>query len=120
MIKIAKEISFEEFLEKIKKTKTYCSNANKEYRVMKANKDKLVLRDQRTRNVYEVSTMQLYVAMQECEIQNCTVANMKFYVGAKAAPSCAALIFAVFGRGQMYESIRLIAEEVFRNIRRRR
>lgn len=120
MATIAKEISFEEFVEKIKSMKTYRSNSYKEYRVMKANKDLLILRDQRTRNEYEVSTMQLYVAMQECEIQNCTVANMKFYVGAKAAPSCAALIFAVFGRGHFHEEIRLIAEEVFGNIRRRR
>ena len=120
MIKIAKEISFDEFLEKIKSKKTYCSNSNKEYRVMKANKDILVLRDQRTRNEFQVPTMQLYVAMQECEIKNCTVANMKFYVGAKAVPSCAALIFATFGRGQMHEEIRLIAEEVFSKIKRRR
>ena len=120
MIKIAREISFDEFVEKIKNTKTYCSNSYKEYRVMKANKDILVLRDQRTRNEFQVSTMQLYIAMQEYEIRNCTVANMKFYVGAKAAPSCAALIFAAFGRGQMHEAIRLIAEEVFGKIRRRR
>lgn len=79
-MKIAKEISFDEFVEKIKNTKTYCSNSYKEYRVMKANKDILVLRDQRTRNEFQVSTMQLYVAMQEREIQNCTVANMKFYL----------------------------------------
>lgn len=42
-------LTFDNFIQKIKTIKTYRSNANKEYKVVKVNKTALVLRDQRTK-----------------------------------------------------------------------
>lgn len=38
-------LTFDNFIQKIKTIKTYRSNANKEYKVVKVNKTALVLRD---------------------------------------------------------------------------
>ena len=38
-------LTFDSFIQKIKTIKTYRSNANKEYKVVKVNKTALVLRD---------------------------------------------------------------------------
>ena len=47
-------LTFDNFIQKIKTIKTYRSNANKEYKVVKVNKTALVLRDQRTKADFEV------------------------------------------------------------------
>ena len=106
------------FIKKIKATKAYYSNANKEYEVMKANLEKLVLRDQRTKTDFEVATPAVWSAMCDFGIYDCTVPNMRQYVGAKAAPACAALVFWVFGKGTGKALIKELADLVFKNIRR--
>ena len=93
-------LTFDNFIQKIKTIKTYRSNANKEYKVVKVNKTALVLRDQRTKADFEVPAAQVFAAMKELGIENCTVLKMRQYVGTHAAPVSAALIFWAFGRGQ--------------------
>ncbi len=109
----------ETFIQKIKATKAYYSNANKEYKVMKANLKTLVLRDQRTKTDFEVAAPAVWSAMFEFGIYDCTVPNMRVYVGKKAAPACAALVFWVFGKGTGRAQIKELADLVFKNIRRR-
>ncbi len=45
MIEDINTLTYDSFIQKIKTIKTYRSNANKEYKVVKANKTTLVLRD---------------------------------------------------------------------------
>ena len=54
MIEDINTLTYDGFIQKIKTIKTYRSNANKEYKVVKANKTTLVLRDQRTKTDFEV------------------------------------------------------------------
>ncbi len=49
MIEDINTLTFDSFIQKIKTIKVYCSNAYKEYKVVKVNKTTLVLRDQRTK-----------------------------------------------------------------------
>lgn len=111
-------LTYDSFIQKIKTIKTYRSNANKEYKVVKANKTTLVLRDQRTKTDYEGPAIQLFYAMQELGIENCTVPNMRKYVGIYAAPASAALIYWAFGRGQVHAEIKKISDLVFKKIRK--
>ena len=74
-------LTFDNFIQKIKTIKTYRSNANKEYKVVKVNKTALVLRDQRTKADFEVPAAQVFAAMKELGIENCTVLKMRQYVG---------------------------------------
>lgn len=69
-------LTFDNFIQKIKSIKTYRSNANKEYKVVKVNKTALVLRDQRTKADFEVPAAQVFAAMKELGIENCTVLKM--------------------------------------------
>ena len=54
MIEDVNILTFDSFIQKIKTIKVYCSNAYKEYKVIKVNKTTLVLRDQRTKADFEV------------------------------------------------------------------
>ena len=103
-------LTFDNFIQKIKTIKTYRSNANKEYKVVKVNKTALVLRDQRTKADFEVPAAQVFAAMKELGIENCTVLEMRQYVGTHAAPASAALIFWAFGRGQVQAAIKKFAD----------
>ena len=103
-------LTFDNFIQKIKTIKTYRSNANKEYKVVKVNKTALVLRDQRTKADFEVPAAQVFAAMKELGIENCTVLKMRQYVGTHAAPASAALIFWAFGRGQVQAAIKKFAD----------
>ena len=62
-------LTFDNFIQKIKTIKTYRSNANKEYKVVKVNKTALVLRDQRTKADFEVPAAQVLAAMKELGIE---------------------------------------------------
>ena len=117
MIEDINTLTYDSFIQKIKTIKTYRSNANKEYKVVKANKTTLVLRDQRTKTDFEVSAAQVFNAMQELGIENCTVPKMRQYVGTHAAPASAALIFWAFGRGQVQAAMKKFADLAFRIIR---
>lgn len=110
-------LTFDNFIQKIKSIKTYRSNANKEYKVVKVNKTALVLRDQRTKADFEVPAAQVFAAMKELGIENCTVLKMRQYVGTHAAPASAALIFWAFGRGQVQAAMKKFADLAFRIIR---
>lgn len=117
MIEDINTLTYDSFLQKIKTIKVYRSNANKEYKVVKVNKTTLVLRDQRTKTDFEVPVAQVFNAMQELGIENCTVPKMRQYVGTHAAPASAALIFWAFGRGQVQAAIKKFADLTFRIIR---
>lgn len=117
MIEDINTLTYDSFIQKIKTIKTYRSNANKEYKVVKANKTTLVLRDQRTKTDFEVPATQVFNAMQELGIENCTVPKMRQYVGTHAAPASAALIFWAFGRGQIQAAMKKFADLTFRIIR---
>ena len=117
MIEDINTLTYDSFIQKIKTIKTYRSNANKEYKVVKANKTTLVLRDQRTKADFEVPAVQVFNAMQELGIENCTVPKMRQYVGTHAAPASAALIFWAFGRGQVQAAMKKFADLAFRRIR---
>ena len=77
----------------------------------------MVLRDQRTKTDFEVPAAQVFNAMQELGIENCTVPKMRQYVGTHAAPASAALIFWAFGRGQVQAAMKKFADLAFRRIR---
>lgn len=117
MIEDINTLTYDGFIQKIKTIKTYRSNANKEYKVVKVNKTTLVLRDQRTKADFEVPAVQVFNAMQELGIENCTVPKMRQYVGTHAAPASAALIFWAFGRGQVPAAMKKVADLAFRIIR---
>lgn len=117
MIEDINILTFDVFIQKIKTIKTYRSNANKEYKVVKVNKTALVLRDQRTKADFEVPAAQVFAAMKELGIENCTVLKMRQYVGTHAAPASAALIFWAFGRGQVQAAIKKFADLTVRIIR---
>ena len=117
MIEDINTLTYDSFIQKIKTIKTYRSNANKEYKVLKVNKTTLVLRDQRTKADLEVPAVQVFNAMQELGIENCTVPKMRQYVGTYAAPASAALIFWAFGRGQVQAAMKKFADLAFWIIR---
>jgi len=117
MIEDINTLTYDSFIQKIKTIKTYRSNANKEYKVVKANKTTLVLRDLRTKTDFEVPATQVFNAMQELGIENCTVPKMRQYVGTHAAPASAALIFWAFGRGQVQAAMKKFADLAFWIIR---
>ena len=117
MIEDINTLTYDSFLQKIKTIKVYRSNAYKEYKVVKVNKTTLVLRDQRTKTDFEVPATQVFNAMQELGIENCTVPKMRQYVGTHAAPASAALIFWAFGRGQIQAAMKKFADLTFRIIR---
>lgn len=117
MIEDINTLTYDGFIQKIKTIKTYRSNANKEYKVVKVNKTTSVLRDQRTKADFEVPAVQVFNAMQELGIENCTVPKMRQYVGTHAAPASAALIFWAFGRGQVPAAMKKFADLAFRIIR---
>lgn len=117
MIEDINTLTYDGFIQKIKTIKTYRSNANKEYKVVKVNKTTLVLRDQRTKADFEVPAAQVFNAMQELGIENCTVPKMRQYVGTHAAQASAALIFWAFGRGQVQAAMKKFADLTFRIIR---
>lgn len=97
-----KELSYSEFMAAVKETKSYRSSANKEYRVTRVTKNEIDLRDQRTKVVFTVDPQQVYAALAENGAAGCTVPCLKMYVGAKAAPASAALIYRVAGGGRFY------------------
>ena len=118
MIEDINTLTFDSFIQTVKTIRAYRSNANKEYKVVKVNKTTLVLRDQRTKADFEVPASQVFYAMKDFGIENCTVPNMRQYVGTYAAPASAALIYWGFGRGRVHAEIKKFADLAFRLIKK--
>ncbi len=108
--------TYDSFIQKVKTIKIYRSNAYKEYKVMKVKEDTLVLRDLRTKTDYEVSAPLIFCAMVELGILNCTVANMRKFVGTYAAPASAALVFWACGRGTAKANLKMLSDMILKSL----
>lgn len=97
--------TIEEFMDVIKKMKTFRSSANKQYRLLKATKTLIQVRDERTKELHEFTPYALWAAYCELSEPERTVSNLRGYVGTNAAPSAAALLYASVGRGQVQTAI---------------
>lgn len=118
MIEDINTLTFDSFIQTVKTIRVYRSAANKEYKVVRVNKTTLVLRDQRTKTDFEVPASQVFYAMKDFGIENCTVPNMRQYVGTSAAPASAALIYWGFGRGRVLAEFKKFADLAFRLIKK--
>lgn len=113
------KLSYERFVELLAAEKSIRSKANKEWRVVRANKTNTVIRDVANRQEFTIATHDLYEAhlnLAENEIQVSTLAP---YVGRKNAPAASALLYNVVGQGQAYNAMRKYAQEFFKNLKRK-
>jgi hypothetical protein len=111
------KVGFEKFVELIAAEKSIRSKANKEWRIVRANRTTTVIRDVTKRQDYNISTHDLYEAhlnLGENEIQ---VAALIPYVGRQNAPAASALLYNIVGRGQSMNQFRKFAQQLFEKMR---
>ena len=111
------KVGFEKFVELIAAEKCIRSKANKEWRVVRANRTTTVIRDVTKRQDYNIPTHDLYEAhlnLSENEIQ---VSALVPYVGRQNAPAASALLYNIVGRGQSMNQFRKFAQHLFKQMR---
>ena len=110
-------MGFEKFVELIAAEKSIRSKANKEWRVVRANRTTTVIRDVTKRQNFNIPTHDLYEAhlnLSENEIQ---VSALVPYVGRQNAPAASALLYNIVGRGQSMNKFRKSAQLLFEKMR---
>lgn len=108
------KVRFEKFVELIAAEKSIRSKANKEWRVVRANRTTTVIRDVAKRQDFNISSHDLYEAhlnLGENEIQ---VSTLVPYVGRQNAPAASALLYNIVGRGQSMNQFRKFVQQLFR------
>ena len=92
--------TFESFISLIAREKSIRSKANKEWLVVKVNRETTVIRDVSNRQNYEMHTRALYEAHLELNSNEIQVAALAPFVGKKNAPAASALLYNIVGEGQ--------------------
>lgn len=113
------KVGFEKFVELIAAEKSIRSKANKEWRVVRANRTTTVIRDVAKGLDFNISSHDLYEAhlnLGENEIQ---VSTLVPYVGRHNAPAASALLYNIVGRGQSMNQFRKFAQQLFEKMRER-
>ena len=113
------KVGFEKFVELIAAEKSIRSKANKEWRVVRANRTTTVIRDVAKGLDFNISSHDLYEAhlnLGENEIQ---VSTLVPYVGRHNAPAASALLYNIVGRGQSMNRFRKFAQQLFEKMRER-
>lgn len=113
------KLPYERFVELLAAEKSILSKANKEWRVVRANKTNTVIRDVANRLEFTIATHDLYEAhlnLAENEIQ---VSALAPFVGRQNAPAASALLYNVVGQGRAYNAMRKYAQEFFKNLKRK-
>lgn len=111
------KVGFEKFVELIAAEKSIRSKANKEWRVVRANRTTTVIRDVTKRQNFNIPTHDLYEAhlnLSENEIQ---VSALVPYVGRQNASAASALLYNIVGRGQSMNQFRKFAQQLFEKMR---
>ena len=113
------KLPYERFVELLAAEKSILSKANKEWRVVRANKTNTVIRDVANRLEFTIATHDLYEAhlnLAENEIQ---VSALAPFVSRQNAPAASALLYNVVGQGRAYNAMRKYAKEFFKNMKRK-
>lgn len=103
-------MTFKEFIETIRQITTYQSKMNKSYQMVNADSEFLILKDIKTEAEFKVEAPKLYTALKELGFYQCTISALKPYVGAKAAPVCADLIYHLTSSELMQSTLSQISD----------
>lgn len=109
------KLPYEKFVELIAEEKNIRSKANKEWKVVRANKTTTVIRDVSKRQDYTIPTRNLYEAHLNLEEEEIQISNVAPYVGKKNAPAASALLYNVVGQRQAFNYIRKHFKDIFKN-----
>ena len=104
--------TFESFISFIAREKSIRSKANKEWLVVKVNRETTVIRDVNNRQNYEMQTRALYEAHLELNSSEIQVAALAPFVGKKNAPAASALLYNIVGEGQSMNSLRKFVNDI--------
>ena len=111
------KVGFEKFVELIAAEKSILSKANKEWRVVRANRTTTVIRDVTRRQDYNIPTHDLYEAHMNLSENEIQVSALVPYVGRQNAPAASALLYNIVGRGQSMNKFRKSAQLLFEKMR---
>ena len=111
------KLSYHNFVDTINEEDVVLSKARKEWRVVRVDNTKTVIRDVENEKNFEMNTRDLYEAhlhLEENDIQISTVAP---YVGKENASAASALLYNIVGRGQSFNNLRKFTQEVFKYLK---
>ena len=111
------KVGFEKFVQLIAAERSIRSKANKEWRVVRANKTTTVIRDVTKREEYKIPTRDLYEAhlnLGENEIQ---VSALVPFVGRQNAPAASALLYNIVGRGKSSNLFSKFAKQLIKKMK---
>ena len=111
------KLSYDNFVDTINEEDVVLSKARKEWRVVRVDNTKTVIRDVENEKNFEMNTRDLYEAhlhLEENDIQISTVAP---YVGKENAPAASALLYNIVGRGQSLNNLRKYTHEIFKYLK---
>ena len=96
---------FEVFVYMLRKKKKLYSSMHKEWRIVRCDKETIVVRDVNRKKDFSFAMEDLYAAYMDLDIPKFTIANVAPYVGKANAPAAAVVLYSTFGRGRVLNAM---------------
>ena len=108
------KFTFSDFVEAIAGEEIIYSSHNKEWEVVKADKQITVVRDVRNNVEHTMLTSALYRAHMSLAPLEIKVKTLEEFVDKKDAPAAAALLYNIVGKGRGFNHLRKLFEDFFK------
>ena len=115
--KYQSKLSYDNFIDTINEENIVLSKARKEWKVVRVDNTKTVIRDVDNRKDYEMRTRDLYEAHLHLEKDEIQISTIAPFVGKENASAASALLYNIVGQGQAFNNLRKYAHEIFKNLK---
>ena len=111
------KLSYDNFVDAINSENVVLSKARKEWKVVRVDNTKTIIRDVDKQKDYEMRTRDLYEAHLHLEKDDIQISTVAPFVGKENASAASALLYNIVGRGQAFNNLRKYANEIFKNLK---
>ena len=111
------KLSYDGFIDAINGENIVLSKARKEWKVVRVDNTKTIIRDVDNRKDYEMRTRDLYEAHLHLEKDQIQISTVAPFVGKENASAASALLYNIVGQGQALNNLRKYAKEIFKNLK---
>ena len=111
------KLSYDNFVDAINEEDVVLSKARKEWKVVRVDNTKTIIRDIDNQKDYEMRTRDLYEAHLHLEKDDIQISTVAPFVGKENASAASALLYNIVGRGQAFNNLRKYAKEIFKNLK---
>ena len=114
---VVSKLSYDAFVDAINEEDVVLSKARKEWRVVRVDNTKTIIRDVDKGINYEMRTRDLYETHLALEKEDIQISAVAPFVGKENASAASALLYNIVGKGQAFNNLRKNVNEMLKYLK---